>query len=85
MTRPTVKSLITQDLGYCCLWFFFTHNRQTALVAERLGVSTRAIRYAKAEALSSCHCDEKANCMNRLITRSGDLRKIRLPASTASE
>lgn len=80
MTRPTVKSMITQDLGYCCPWFFFTHYRQTGLIAARLGVTPQAIRYAKAEALSRpCNCEGRETCMNKLITRAGTLRKMPLP------
>lgn len=78
MTRPTVRSLICSDLGYCCPWFFFSHEKRTALIAARLGMSERAVRYAKAEALSSpCGCEGRETCMNHLITRSGELRKIK--------
>lgn len=72
--------MIVDDLGYCCPWFFFVHYRQTALIAARLGVTPRAVRYAKAKILSQPHgCADRKTCMNRLITRTGDPRKIALP------
>ena len=46
--RQTVKLLVTEGMGYCCPFAFFSLYRQTALIAARLGVSDRAIRYAKA-------------------------------------
>lgn len=77
MTRPTIRSMIVEDLGYCCPWFFFAHYRQTSLIAARLGVTPRAVRYAKAAARSQPRdCEHQKVCMNRLITRAGDLRKL---------
>ena len=35
-------------LGYCCEWRFFSLYKQTCLIAARLGVSDRAVRYRKA-------------------------------------
>jgi hypothetical protein len=65
MTRPTILSMVTQDLHYCCLWFFFTRFRKTAVVADRLGVTTRAVRMNKA----ACGgCKETSNCMDKKIT-----------------
>ena len=65
MTRPTVLSMVTQDMGYCCLWFFFSRFRRTGLIAARLGVSPQAIRQNKA----SCGgCQSKASCMDKKIT-----------------
>jgi len=64
MTRPTIKILIEQDLGYCCQWFFFNQFRRTALIAARLGVSDRAIRYSKAEVKKGClKCENNPTCM----------------------
>lgn len=68
MTRPTIKILIETDLGYCCEWFFFSHFRQTALIADRLGVSTRAIKYHK-EACRSTTCPGSPGCMKKLSQR----------------
>ena len=47
MNRPTIASLV-RELGYCCEARFFSLYRQTGLIAARLGVSDRAVRYRKA-------------------------------------
>lgn len=66
--RITVSSLITEDMGYCCLWFFFKRFRRTGLIAARLGLSKRAVQYAKARVDSGCTaCPHKANCMARYL------------------
>ncbi len=69
----SIPELVTNDLGYCCVYFFFTRYRKTALVAARLGVSERAVRYHKADVksgLTSCTKCEK--CL---------LEKMRTPNS----
>lgn len=79
MTRPTVKHLVTsaEGLGYCCEWFFFTHFRQTALVAARLGVSDRAVRLAKARVDDGeSTCEKSERCMNCKFTRALTPRKL---------
>ncbi len=43
-----IEKMICTDLHYCCLWAFFKLYKQTGLIAARLGVSSRAIRYLKA-------------------------------------
>ena len=45
--RQTVKRLVTEGLGYCCLWAFFKLHKRTGMIAERLGVTDRAVRYHK--------------------------------------
>ena len=77
MARLTVRILVTQDLGYCCPYFFFTHFRNTALLAARLGVTDRAVRYAKA-AVDDGHsvCEGSASCLRRKITTQGTPRKL---------
>ena len=47
MTRQTLKLLITEGLGYCCEFAFFKLHKRTSLIADRLGVSDRAVRYHK--------------------------------------
>ena len=70
--------MIEEDLGYCCQWFFFTHYKRTALIASRLGVSERAVRYAKAEALGRPpQCEGREACMNQKFTQAGDPRKLK--------
>src|SRR5512146_1915593 len=45
--RVTVESLICEGLGYCCEFAFFTCFKRTGLIAERLGVEARTVRYHK--------------------------------------
>jgi len=74
VTRPTVESMVTKDLGYCCLWFFFSRFRKTGLAAARLGVSPQAIRQNKA----TCGgCKAREACMDRKITLALTPRKMR--------
>lgn len=69
MTRPTVRSMILEDLGYCCLWFFFDRYKKTALIAARLGVSERAVRYTR----EGCGgCAGNPNCLRKKLTDSAD-------------
>lgn len=72
--RQLIKELITQDLGYCCLYGFFNTFRQTARIADRLGVTTRAIKIHKARVRDGCAvCEEKENCLKA----AGVLKKYR--------
>ena len=43
----SVEYLVTEGLGYCCLYAFFSLYTETELIALRLGVTSRAIRYNK--------------------------------------
>tara|TARA_R110000868_G_scaffold141892_3_gene358821 strand:- start:4362 stop:4601 length:240 start_codon:yes stop_codon:yes gene_type:complete len=77
MARLTVAILVTQDLGYCCPYFFFTHFRNTGLLAARLGVTDRAIRLAKARVDDGeWTCPGSASCLRRKITTQGTARKV---------
>lgn len=66
--RPSITTLITQGLGYCCPWAFFSIFRQTPIIAARLGVSERSVRRAKAQVDDGevC-CEECAHCMKEHI------------------
>lgn len=64
MTRPTIRIMVVEDLGYCCPYSFFSLYRQTALIAARLGVTTRAVKYHKQMLRSGQYvCEGKANCL----------------------
>lgn len=66
--RLTVKSLICNDMGYCCLWAFFTKYKQTGLIAARLGVTDRAIRKHKADFREGfIECENRSRCMKRSV------------------
>lgn len=68
MPRPTVKSLVTEDLGYCCEWFFFTRFQRTSVIAARLGVNRRAVQYARARVeKGECNCEANPRCMKKVL------------------
>ena len=80
----TVRSLLCEGgLGYCCPWFFFQHFRHSETVAARIGVTSRAIRLAKARVDSGeDKCEGRANCMHARVTLEGSPRRalLRNPA-----
>lgn len=62
----SVEYLITVGLGYCCLWRFFSWFRQTHLIADRLGVTSRAIRKHKERfRAGELSCENCRNCMRK--------------------
>lgn len=73
--RQTVRHLITEGLGYCCPWMFFRLYRRSSVIADRLGVTVRAVQKAKAAA-DAGKCEGCEKCLRTKITVSGDLRKI---------
>lgn len=57
--------MVTQDLHYCCLWFFFSRFRKTGTIAARLGVSPQAVRACR----SNCGgCAGTEACMDKRVT-----------------
>lgn len=61
---PNVRSMIVEDLGYCCPWVFFQVHRKTNLIAARLGVTPRAVRFVKSRCDSGDEpCRNAPNCM----------------------
>lgn len=69
--RITIASLIQNDLGYCCLWAFFTRNTRTVMIALRLGVTTRAIRKHKELFREGVYkCEGNCNCLKSYLERS---------------
>lgn len=73
--RQTVRHLITEGLNYCCPWFFFRLYRRSSVIADRLGVTVRAVQKAKAEA-DLGECERCGKCMRQKLTVNGDLRKL---------
>lgn len=68
MSRITIKALITDPrphgLGYCCEYAFFKLKKRTGLIAERLGVCDRAVRYHKrAFKDGRVRCENCHNCL----------------------
>lgn len=66
--RPLITTLIVDGLGYCCTWAFFSIFRKTAVIAARLGVSTRTVQRGKArvdDGLDKCRGCK--NCMKEHV------------------
>jgi len=64
--------MITEDLGYCCEWRFFSLYKNTAMIAARLGIDERTVRKHKAAfAEGRLVCENAANCMKAKTPRSG--------------
>ena len=66
--RITVKKLICDPrpygLGFCCTFAFFKLHKQTGLIAARLGIGERTVRYHKMAFKDGClKCQEKGNCL----------------------
>lgn len=60
MPRVTLLSLIQSPaMGYCCEFAFFSKHKRTAMIALRLGISDRAVRYRKA-----LYNEGKLKCLN---------------------
>jgi len=75
MTRPNPSSLITKDLGYCCLWFFFTHFKRPRLIADRLGYHVSTIQLIKADVLAGKHkCLGCEGCLHKKVTLAKTVR-----------
>ena len=63
-SRQTVKRLVCEGLNYCCLWAFFRLHKRTGLIATRLGVTERAIRYWKmAFKQGDLSCEKCEKCL----------------------
>lgn len=80
--RLTIKRLICEDLGYCCLWSFFRLHFSTQMIADRLGVSDRAVRYWKMafrQGDLSCEKTEKCfQCRGRFQSSANQNQKPQL-------
>lgn len=65
MRKNSLEFLITNGLGYCCVWGFFHFvSKRTGMIAVRLGVTDRAVRYAKAKfRAKEIACAGKEGCL----------------------
>lgn len=64
-TRYTFRVAVCEGLGYCCEFAFFKYgSRQTGMIAARLDLTDRCIRYNKAKMDSKEFiCHKLANCL----------------------
>lgn len=78
---PTIRSMIEEDLGYCCLEFFFTRFGKSGVIADRLGVTRRAVNVWELRVQNGeCCCTNSPNCMKKKFkaqTVAGAVRKSR--------
>ena len=70
----SIVELITakppSGLGYCCQWVFFYRYGRTALIAARLGVAPRSVRYYRARfRAGEMACEGKDCCMKRALRK----------------
>lgn len=73
MSAPNlIRLMIVEDLGYCCEAGFFRIFKQTAVIADRLGVTTRAVQKHKALVRNGCMtCESRYNCLKAKGVLSG--------------
>ena len=66
--KLSIENMIIKELGYCCLQKFFSLYPSTSIVARRLGVSDRAIRYTKEKVRNGkgC-CTKRKNCLEEKL------------------
>lgn len=65
-TRTSIREMLTRDLGFCCPWAALEANREHSsnVLADRLGVSGRAIRYQWDKVVSGeTKCERRSTCM----------------------
>lgn len=68
--RSLIRTLITSPtgLGYCCPWAFFSIFRKTAVIADRLGMTQRAVQMAKRRVdEGEWKCEQCGNCMKEQV------------------
>ena len=89
MPRTLVKSLITESLGYCCEYFFFTRYPNAGLVAARLGISLAAAKDHKSRVVHGGETCRK--CKGCFLLRypnvkaSSDSRPVRAASNTPAK
>lgn len=72
---PPIKLLITEGLGYCCVWAFFCCYSRTQVIADRLGCQRRVVqewrrRFREGE-LGCAGCDK---CMREALVKLGKVK-----------
>ena len=61
---PPLRTLVTQDLGYCCPWMFFTLFTSAQLVADRLGCTRQAVtNWQRACREGDLKCEKMKECL----------------------
>lgn len=61
---PSVPSMITQDLGYCCAEMFFALYPNKHTVSLRLGVTPDTVKKWKSRIeKGECNCTDSPGCL----------------------
>lgn len=82
--RVNVRTLITDGLGYCCLWRFFSLYHDTGLIAARLGIDERTVRRYKAALREGrLSCPGYESCMRSRTAQSIREQSPQGPAESA--
>jgi hypothetical protein len=69
-TKPSIDTLLTRGLGFCCPWAGLEANRKVSseILGVRLGVSGRAIRYRyDSIACGDLRCERNKTCMKEKL------------------
>lgn len=64
--RSPFETLVCGGLGYCCPYAFLRVNKQTGMIAARLGVTERTVRLWKARFNSGelkCQNNSSTDCL----------------------
>lgn len=79
-TIISLKSLVTHDLHYCCLWAFFSLYEKPGLIALRLGLSRQAVHKHKRRFVEG---EYKCERCPRCLAPSLESLRQKLPGSSA--
>ena len=69
-TKISIREMLTRDLGFCCPWAGLEANKEISsnMLAARLGVGGRAIRYQWDKVASGeIKCEHRKDCMKEKL------------------
>ena len=84
--KPLTEKLITDGMGYCCLYAYFSLYRQNRLIAARLGIHRWTVWYWKRKYDNgelTCQCNGK--CMKDKLPELKQALKIIRSEAASSE
>lgn len=85
--KPLTEQLITDGLGYCCPYAYFSLFRQTRLISARLGICRGQVKVWKARYNNgelTCQCNGKC-VKDKLPELKQALRIIRSEAASSED
>ncbi len=70
--RSQFEKLVCDGMGYCCPYAFLRVNKQTGMIAQRLGMTPRTIRLWKARfKAKELTCSQFEACMKQQLIDGG--------------